>query len=111
MAEIDDDVDEALAEALEFAGETVTIWGNSPGQVFEGTALVNGGEGAFESVLGGTYEKIAYSLTIPKTSITFKPEPAMLAEVRAEELRIPDDGVRNRRRSYLVTVVGRSVPR
>ena len=111
MAELDDELDDALIESIEFAGETVTLYGHTPGQVFEGSALVNGGEGEFESVMGGTYEKIAYTVTIPKASITFKPEPGMLAEVRAEELRIPSDGVRNRRRSYLVTLAGRDVPR
>jgi len=72
---------------------------------------VTGGAGSFESVSGGYYDKDTYTVSVPKTSISFMPEPGMFAEVRAKDMRIPDDGVEDLRAHWRMTVVGRSSPK
>ena len=112
MAALDDELDDAIGELVEFAGETVTIRGNTPGLVFEGNAVVTDGAGEFESVAGGYYDKTTFVLTVSKADLTtFTPEPGNLVEVRGEEMRIPESGVRSARRHYTISLASRSTPR
>lgn len=107
-AEIDSALLELLAEFGEVAdGRSVTIYGSTSGQVYTGDAIVNGGESQFEDVPGGYYAKIAYVLTIPKSLLTFEPTPGMLVVARGQDLRIPDDGVSNKRAHWRIATVAR----
>ncbi len=107
---INTDLSLAVGEIISDFGETVQIYGNSPGQVFSGNAFVSGGGNEFEVVTGGYYDKDAFTISVNKVDITFTPEPGMLVNARGKDLRIARDGVDNKRAHYRLSVVGRDVP-
>jgi hypothetical protein len=109
---LDAEIAAALGEMNDFAGETVKIYGDSPGSVYSGTATVTGGAVNFDMVTGGAYQKDSYTMSIRKVDLgTFVPVAGMLVDARGKSLRIPDDGVTDNRAHYRIEIVGRDVPR
>ncbi len=105
------DLDSVIIEAIDDCGETVTIYGDGPTQTWTDDALVTGGQGSFDGVTGGYYDKNSYTISVPKSTITFAPKPGMLVDARGKELRIPDDGVTDLRAHYRIQVVSRDAPK
>ena len=103
--------EDALLDVESFVGEDVTIGVTPPGPYYSGTATVNGGQGMWMSLSGGTYEKIQYSVVVRKTLIDFEPTPGMAVSARGESLRIPDNGVVNFREHYKLIAVAAHVPK
>jgi hypothetical protein len=110
---LQDDLDEALEELLEFTGnEDVTIYADG-GATYNGPAIVTGGAMHFDAVTGGTYEKDAYTMRVRKSDLDgFVPLPGMLVDGRDKILRIPQtpNSVTVGRADYRIEVCGRDVP-
>ena len=102
---------DGLADVLSFVAEDITIGVTPSATYYAGTAIVNGGQGTWFSVSGGTYEKIQYSLVVRKTDISFEPTPGMAVSARSESLRIPDNGVVNFREHYKLIAVAAHIPK
>lgn len=100
---------DGLADVLSTVGEDITI-GVTP-NFYSGQAIVNGGQGMWMSLSGGTYQKIQYSIIVRKDDITFEPTPGMALTARTESLRIPDNGVANYREHYRLIAVAANVPK
>jgi hypothetical protein len=103
---IADDISGALGDLEGLVGETVTIG------TWTGTAIVTGGLQAFEMVMGGLYEGVAFTISVRKSSLPsgFTPAPPMTAVVRGYELRIAPNGVTNNRAHWRIAVVDRDTP-
>jgi len=102
---------DGLADVLAFVAEDITIGVTPSATYYAGTAVVNGGQGMWMSISGGTYEKIQYSVVVRKTDIDFEPTPGMAVTARGESLRIPDNGVVNFREHYKLIAVAANVPK
>lgn len=102
---------DGLADVLSTVGEDITIGVTPSSTYYSGEAIVNGGQGMWMSVSGGTYEKIQYSIVVRKTDISFEPTPGMVVSARSESLRIPDNGVANFREHYRLIAVAANVPK
>lgn len=110
-AELDAGLSDALAGSMSFFGEAVKIYGDTPGQVYSGNAIVTGGAVNFDFVTGGAYRKDSYTLSVRVSDITFVPRAGHLVDARGKQLRIPDDGVTENRAHYRIEVCGRDVPK
>ena len=106
------EIDAALGEMETALGETITIYGSTPGSTYIGLATVTGGAAPVDYVTGGSYEGNAYSISVRISSLAgFVPVPEMLVDARGKELRIAPDGVTAGRAHYHIMVIGRDVPR
>ena len=103
---INADISSALNALESIFGETVSI------DTWTGLATVIGGAQGFETVFGGVYEGISFTINVRKDALPagFKPVPPMPVVVRGYELRIAPSGVIDYRAHWRLLVVERNVP-
>lgn len=95
-----------VTAAIASGGEEVTIG------AWIGQAIVDGGPRYLENVPGGAYPKLRFTILCSKADLdAVVPAAQMDVTARGKELRIPDDGIEEYVDSYLITAVGRTVPR
>lgn len=102
------ELDAAIGEAIDEAGESVTIYSGNGNQSWTGDALVTNGSGGIDDVTGGYFSQSEYTVSVRKSDLTsFTPFPGMPVSARSKELRIANDGVFDGRAHYRLSCVDR----
>ena len=103
-------MDADLREIIEENRERINIYGfSSDGHPVD--AAISGGNGAFENVEGGYYDRVELSATVRKSDLnTFVPQPGMMVDARGRDMRIAPDGVTTGRAHYQLSLIARDSP-